>query len=202
MGNRGSTTHLHDSKHGTKRLFRHDLHLVRDIDQHLRRDIRRPFLCLGEIRFGDERLGAFRDCSGRGRAVTVVCQPPLVVVPNSTSSKRTQEFQTELEREGVNHRDVPASAMCSRMVAAERRLTTGPSVVSCSRGFPSLYPCALRTPPYSSVPIPSILGVVEHWSGGQHQKGAERTLTTLTTSSTKRSYTASCTYTRSIPQQL
>lgn len=66
---------------------------------------------------------------------------PLVVLPlfDRKSSKRN-----ERER-GVNRKDVPASAMCSRMVAAERRLTTGPSVVSCSRGSPSLYPCGSQS---------------------------------------------------------
>jgi len=61
-------TYLHDSDHRTESLFTHDFHRVINIDQDLRRNIGRSFLCFGEIGFGDERFSTLRDC-GSGRRV-------------------------------------------------------------------------------------------------------------------------------------
>lgn len=116
-------THLHDAHDGAERLLGHDLHAVVDVDQDLRRHVRRARLGSREERLVDERLGAFAHCA---------CVTTL-------SARGTREK----ERRG----HAPASAMCSRIVAAERSEITGPSVVSSSRGSPSLYSCATRSPP-------------------------------------------------------
>lgn len=124
-------TNLHDPHHRTKRLLRHDLHRVVDIDEHLRRDVRRPRLRERKVFVGDQGPGALRDCAWGG----------------AVSSRSLGEGGRARERK----KNGPASAMWARIINADRRLTTGPSVVSSFRGSPSLYPCTTRRACMSSI---------------------------------------------------
>jgi hypothetical protein len=54
-------SHLHDTDDRAKRLLAHDVHRVVDIDQHLRRDVRRAVLGGRELGLIDQRPGAGLD---------------------------------------------------------------------------------------------------------------------------------------------